>query len=342
MKVFLAAIALTGFTCFYTVPAPAQRPSKVAVDEGGALTRILALNQYESMLLKLAGQKGRSADLRQLADNMLQEQMRMGSQLNAHANRLNLPLDTGIRSAYVKQAAQWDTRPADGTWDVDMLAEITSVHEEMISRTKKGVASVQDAASKRLLEVSLPAMERHMDQLVLLKGNLSKVGSGALDRSPDQPGTAGTNADKDQKFFSDLRLTNTYELEMMELILKKANHRGLRDAARTILQDHRKLEAELVRYAREKQYAPNDGDAAKTNEKINKWRQKPGGMEWDADVAEELVDVHKDGIDMLEDAQGDAKDEALKRLMGRALPALRTHLQILEPLKDQMKDAGDK
>ena len=62
-----------------------------------------------------------------------------------------------------------------------------------------------------------------------------------------------------------------------------------------------------------------------------------GGMEWDADVIEELIDAHKDGIDMLQDALTDSKDDALRLIINDALPAMKTHLDMLEPLKETVK-----
>jgi len=50
-----------------------------------------------------------------------------------------------------------------------------------------------------------------------------------------------------------------------------------------------------------------------------------------------LIDIHKDGIDMLEDARSDVKDDELRNIFNDALPVMKSHLEMLEPLKSTVK-----
>ncbi|HRO42793.1 MAG TPA: DUF4142 domain-containing protein [Flavipsychrobacter sp.] len=343
MKKLLLSFILATATTSIPVFSYAQTSQKTTIAEadGKFISELIAVNTYEMMLTRMASQKALSVELRKVAEMMSNDHQRMDSELTKYANRFNLAINPDKREKYVSKIEKWDGDAAGEEWDKDITEELVDIHRESLNTMKGAERTVKDQELKGLMAMYVPRMQQHLDHLIPLKANV-KSGDVALAANPSvqQTNVAKDIPDgneKDAKFLSDLRLMNSYELQLMEMILKKGNHRALKNAAQHMLEDHHKLEQRVNQYAKTKAYGNDPDEASKTTEKANKWRQKKGGKEWDADIIEELIDVHKDGIDMLEDAVTDVRDDELKALMTEALPSLKKHLDMLEPLKETVK-----
>jgi len=337
----LLLAATSAYNHSYAQSASVVANSAINEKDAKFLSDIMAMNSYELMLMKMTSQKAQSGELRNVVEPMINDHQRLDAQLTAYANRFNLAMDPEKREKYIGKTKKWDSDAAGTGWDKDMIEELVDVHKDGVDMLQDAAAGVKSEELKGILNAALPQMKGHLDMLLPLKGDVK----GGRTTDAASPAVSHTNVaasmpagnEKDAKFLSDLRLMNTYELQLMELILKKGNHRALKDVAQHMLEDHQKLNMRVTAYARSKMYGNDPDEQSKTIEKVNKWRQKKGGMEWDADIIEELIDVHKDGIDMLEDAISDVKDDELKTVMNDALPAMKMHLEMLEPLKETIK-----
>ena len=302
---------------------------------------ILAANSYEITLLKMAVEKATNQELRGAVTGMLAEQQKMDAEFTAYANRLNIRMNPEKREKYSGTAAQINDEQPGKTWDKNVVEELITMHRSELDMLQMAERDSKDEGLKQLSVNSMPVLQSNLDRLVLLRaivtGNtapqpeLTKEKVKA-DKKEDLP----RGEKKDAKYFSDVLQMNSYELQLMELILKKGNHRALRDAVQRMLEDHQKLDARLREYAAGHPVG-NIDITAQVLEKANKWRQKKGGMEWDADVIEELIDLHKDGVDMMQDSHNDVQDEALKMIINETLPVLQSHQQELKALKETVK-----
>jgi len=338
MKLKFLSILFTVFAGVFSVCSYAQA-DKASEKEAGYLSELMTLNAYELMLTRMASQKATSEELRLGAEKMYEDHKRLDAEFTAYANRIGVALNPDKREKYVEKVQKWDGNAVGKEWDKDIAEELVDAHKESLELMKS--QAVNDEQLKTLVTTAKSVIQSHLDELVLLK---EKVKDGQTNAAATPPADRTNAADeipvgneKDAKFLSDLRLMNTYELQLMELILKKGNHRALKDAAHHMLEDHRKLDEKTMAYAATKRYGNDPDESSKAAEKVAKWQQKKGGMEWDADLIEELIDVHKDGIDMLEDAVTDVKDDRLRTIMKDALPAMKMHLEMLEPLKETIK-----
>jgi putative membrane protein len=343
MKKILLITALLG--AFGYTPLISYGQAEVTISgnekDGKFLSDIMGMNMYELALLKMTSEKAQAAELREMANSIVGDHQRMDAQLTGLANRMNFAVNPEQKDKYTSKIRKWDSDPVGAGWDRDMVEELVDLHKDGIDMFKDAMNSVQDGELKELASIYLPKLQGHLDMLLPLKGRV-KDGD-VITASTPPVAVTGVGADiptgneKDAKFISDLRIANLYELRLMELVFKKGNHRELKNAAQHMIEDHQKLDVRVREYSRRHGYGIDPDEGSKVNEKLAKWNQKRGGMEWDADVIEELKDVHKDGIDMLEDATNGAKDDELRSLIKDALPKMRMHLEMLEPLKEKVK-----
>jgi predicted outer membrane protein len=142
---------------------------------------------------------------------------------------------------------------------------------------------------------------------------------------------------KDAKFTSDILSADNYTTWLLEIVPEKAQSEELKKIAQEMLPEHTNMRNQIQAYAESRGYGMNSDKIEKYTAKRAKWETKRGGKEWDADIMEELVDMHKDAIDMLEDAQKDVKDQELKQWIVEVLLKWQNHYAMLEPMKEQVK-----
>jgi putative membrane protein len=145
------------------------------------------------------------------------------------------------------------------------------------------------------------------------------------------------NVKKTDKAVSDIIGANMYETNLLQLATQKAKSQELKDMAAKLLPMHQQMGNEIKTFASSNGYTVEAEEAKKYNGKIKKWESHNTGLELDYDLAEELVDLHKDGIDLLQNAKEDTKDEALKAWIDKQIPMMKDHLAMLQPMKGKMK-----
>lgn len=142
---------------------------------------------------------------------------------------------------------------------------------------------------------------------------------------------------KTDKVVSDIMGTNMYMVGLMELALQKSKSDDLKNMAGQLLPMHKQMGNEIKEFATKNGYTVEAEEAKKYNAKIKKWESHNTGLELDYDIAEELVDLHKDGIDMLQNGKEDTKDEGLRSWIDKQVPVMKDHLAMLVPLKEKTK-----
>ncbi len=309
--------------------------------ESKIVSGIMAANNYNLLLMKMATTKAETQELRDAAQRMLTDHQRWDAQLTALANRLNLGMSADEREKYTEKLAKWDRDAPGPDWDSDLVEELVDMHKDGIDMLKDAQTSTKDDELKGLVEKAVPQLQAHLDILMPLKGRI-KDGKGTKASTPPMERTdhafdMKAGEAEDAKFFSDLRLSNAYELRLMELVFEKSGNRDLKNAAQQMVEKHQEMERRTRDYGARKKFILDPDEGNKVNEKLAKWHEKKGGMEWDADIIEELIDVHKDGVDMLQDSREDVKDMELRTMVEDALKTKEKHLEMLAELKETIK-----
>lgn len=336
LAVFMTALVLP----FLAIAQDDRTSAAVNGADARIVGELLAANSYEITLMKMASEKATNQELRNAVSGMLVEQQKMDALFTAYANCRNLPMNPEKREKYMGTATQMQSEKPGSVWDNNLVGELTTMHRDELDMLRAAERDVKDGELRKLAVNAIPVIQSNLDRLTLLRGivtgqqasNAEVADKKAKSDKHDVP----DGEKKEAKLFSDLQQMNNYELQLMELILKKGDHRALKDAAQRMLEDHQKLDARLKDYGSTRAFSRAEANA-QAQEKANKWRQKKGGMEWDADIIEELIDMHKDGIDVMQNARDDIKDDALMMLINETLPVLQSHEKMLASLKETVK-----
>ena len=151
--------------------------------------------------------------------------------------------------------------------------------------------------------------------------------------SPADSATA--NAPKgmsDADFVMDVAKGNAGEIKMLQMGVDKGTSKMLKDDAKKMLADHKKLAQQAQDYASKHNItlpAPDNMDMSDMDSKK--------GKDWDMAWAGKMVDGHQTMIAKFEAEQNVAKDPELKTWVTNTLPTLHNHLDMAQKLQSSMQ-----
>lgn len=139
----------------------------------------------------------------------------------------------------------------------------------------------------------------------------------------------------DSSFVADVTMANEEEMK----VLKAGEEMGgsaVKEHARMMLADHKKLGKEVDDYAAKHNYTVAPADRDKPVSEVDNIKSKTG-KDRDKEWVDFLASAHEKTIGKFEGAQNNVKDPELKTLIANTLPTLHKHLDMLNKMKDQMK-----
>ena len=341
------SIGLASIAFVSNVIAQEARSSAAYEKDAKILSDVMAMNSYNIHLMKIIEQKSQNAELKQNSSQMLPFYLALDGQLTAFANKQTLNIESEKKEKIAEKVAKWDAKKPGAEWERDMAEELVDVNKDGVDMLQDAQTKVESPELKKMIDLALQKIPANLDALTLIKEKTKKAApvtapAAAPVQSTGVADEMSVGVAKDAKIVSDMVNLNMYAAKLSELALKKGQHRDLKDEAQKLLEDNNMMLEVIKSYATAKTYGLDADEVTKTNEKLKKWEVKNGGMEWDADISEELKDVHKDGIDMLQNAKEDAKDPELIKIINSELPILKEHLIVLTPMKDVVKKVYQK
>jgi predicted outer membrane protein len=153
---------------------------------------------------------------------------------------------------------------------------------------------------------------------------------------------AQTDLTKDRKAMAKAMAANTATVELLRMVGVKGQDEDFRNVAAALMSRHLHIDRELKALSERRGFSEDPAQMEKALEKIEKWRDKPGGQEWDSDVAEELADMYKDGIDMFDNERNKVEDPEVKNMLTSMHHNGREYLPTVDRLKEQTKKTWKK
>ena len=133
------------------------------------------------------------------------------------------------------------------------------------------------------------------------------------------------NGNADSNFVVKAAVDNAMELKVLQAGWDKGTDKELKNHAKMMIADHKKLGAAVKAYADKKSYVLPVDDNGKADDALS-------SIAW----TDKVTDAHKDAISMFEKGQSDVKDPELKNIIAGALPTFRSHLNMMQQLQDKM------
>jgi len=142
------------------------------------------------------------------------------------------------------------------------------------------------------------------------------------------------SSNPDSDFVVKATNNNQNEIILLEAGIKMGTNKSLKEHAKMMLADHKKLGKQMQAYATAKNY-PVNVNTDKAQDALK--NMGAAGNDWDKAWASKMVDGHKDNINSFEKASGDVKDPELKSMIDKAIPTFQSHLEMATTLRDNLK-----
>lgn len=175
-------------------------------------------------------------------------------------------------------------------------------------------------------------------------------GSSCSNNSPSQDSTEHAEqmneenltreGEKDADRLIDLYAVNLYEVKASEAAVQRASTDDVKKIASMMIQAHTKMTTEIQQLASNKGITlPGEinnnlmRDMDKLNEKT--------GLDYDKEYLDDMKKKHEDALDKLQNTSDKAEDTDIKALASKAIPEIRSHLDMVEVSRNKIKDMKD-
>jgi len=145
-----------------------------------------------------------------------------------------------------------------------------------------------------------------------------------------------TPQQNDAEFVTEVAAANMAEMNVQKSALAHGASKDVKDNAKHMQADHKKLADELTAYAKANNITlPGDADNDKKADLAEMEKKK--GKDYDKAYADHIVDAHEKLIKKFENNEGKRTDAALNKWVADNLPTLRTHLDMAKALESKME-----
>lgn len=125
---------------------------------------------------------------------------------------------------------------------------------------------------------------------------------------------------------------NATEIAWLMAGIKMGTSKELKEHARMMLADHKKMDGEVSALVSKKGWTMPTIDTANA---VNVTETM--GKGWDMAWTDKMIAEHTDIVEHFTKAKGDVKDEDFRALITKSIPVVQSHLDMLKAMKDKMK-----
>jgi putative membrane protein len=154
----------------------------------------------------------------------------------------------------------------------------------------------------------------------------------------DEEKKADKKGGDDQEFVTKASGAGLAEVNLSNLALRKAASADVKRFARRMVDDHMRMNTDLLRIADRKQLSPAK-EMDKKHQDASDKLAKLDGADFDHEYLSAMVADHKEAVDLFQKVAKDGKDADLKAFADRALPAIKDHLKMAQDLSGKAADA---
>jgi len=133
---------------------------------------------------------------------------------------------------------------------------------------------------------------------------------------------------------------STGEIRESELATRKATNPAVKEFARQLVADHRRLANELKSLATKLSVTPDTADSDvrgvtdHVRDEVKELTDKPAGLDWDREYIDNQIDDHKDLLEKLQDAAKATATAEMRGALEKASGKVQEHLTKAQAIKD--------
>jgi len=158
----------------------------------------------------------------------------------------------------------------------------------------------------------------------------------ACNRSPDTQAKSMESArmeidSNDTKFFTEAAQGGMLEVKLAQLASTQSSNPQVKQFAEMMLNDHQANNKMLLALATQKNVSLPPAFNDKSQGSIDELKDK-SGEDFDKTYTKDMVDAHKDMMDLLENAAKESKDNDIRIFAQQTLPTVQHHLNMAQEL----------
>lgn len=151
-----------------------------------------------------------------------------------------------------------------------------------------------------------------------------------------RPGAQGALSAADQKFVTAAAADGALEVELGRLASQRAASDDVRRFGSRMLEDHSKAGDELRQLAGSKGLRLPAALGPKERAQVSRLGAVAGAS-FDREYVKLMLKEHKKAVSMFQKQAGQGHDPEVRAFAARMLPALQTHLSMIQDISNQMK-----
>jgi len=146
-------------------------------------------------------------------------------------------------------------------------------------------------------------------------------------------------SDHDRDFIHKAAMGGLAEVQLGQLALRQAEDAQVKDLARTLVDDHSKVNQQLMELAEKKGV-----DVSRNLDREHRSRvdnlAKRSGREFETAFVNEAIQDHQKDLELFQNEAQNGQDPDLKALAEKTVPTLREHLRKAQDLQRQLSTGG--
>jgi putative membrane protein len=141
----------------------------------------------------------------------------------------------------------------------------------------------------------------------------------------------------DRRFVTKAADSGMAELSLAQLAAQRATNSEVRSFAQKLVEDHSKVNSELMGIAGQKNVNIDKDDG---KDRYYNRLSKKSGSEFDQEFVEHMIDEHEKDVRLFEKASTDAKDPEVRSFAAKHVDHLRDHLRQAQSLRQTVMPTG--
>lgn len=141
----------------------------------------------------------------------------------------------------------------------------------------------------------------------------------------------------DRRFVTKAADSGMSEVQLAQLAAQKATNPEVKSFAQKLVDDHSKVNSELMSIASTKNVKIDKDDG---KDRAYKRLDGKSGSDFDQEFVEHMIDEHEKDVKLFEKAANDAKDSEVRAFAAKHVDHLRQHLQTAQGLRQTIMPTG--
>jgi putative membrane protein len=300
------------------------------------IREVAADNQLEVRLGQMAESKATNPAVKQFAQRMVTDHIRLQDQWTGMASRNGMAFQPSMGSLHQQKVSRLE-RVSGAEFDRAYMTLMVQQHQDEVDYFQNEGRSARSAPVRDLVNSGLPILQQHLSLAKQVGGQVGADTTTAGHNQHAQGNQADGKGDlkADSKFLREVAADNLLEIRLGQMAQRKANNSAVKRFGERMVTDHTKLQDQWTNVASRNglELKPSLGDLHQ--QKVDRL-QKLSGKQFDRAYISLMIKQHQDAVDYFQNEGRSAESPRVRRLVADGLPILQQHLRMARQVGNQV------